>query len=331
MNPTPNPNRQPTPLTAIRSDYDFDTTLERLRLKQGTYYKTRVDVDIKQVSDTRASFSVEVSATGYFTATRRIAGIIIQDEVGAVTVKTLEHKSEFPKRILLTIGFVSALCGVGAYILATILFGPPPTIFVILIVVIFGTPFGASWTDYINKRRQFGNVIDLVRKSVAAPQIDKLKNDVTDVEVIHSEFGFEETIERLGLRADKYGRTELHFAHVRYSPEWAEFEMQISVDQNKVGGIGGQIVGMESQQVRVDIWRVLTVWQAGTLFIHLGLVVNLFVLFMLVINGISLVVMFIPLTIWFLTVALAVSVQRRRRITYENLLELIHDTVRPTE
>jgi hypothetical protein len=48
----------------IESDYDFDTTLERLRLKRGRYLQTMVDVTVKQRDYHYASFEFRVRGPG---------------------------------------------------------------------------------------------------------------------------------------------------------------------------------------------------------------------------------------------------------------------------
>jgi len=141
----------------ILSDYDFDTTLERLRLKHGRYLETTVDVSVKQRDECYASFEFRVNDVSVF-------GAIRADEVGeSVTIFVPDFLTIAPVRsslIYLAIVFVF-LISFSVYLSG---FSVSSLLFAVIIWLVFLPPI---CFNFFIAHRRFLKVLKLVEETVS--------------------------------------------------------------------------------------------------------------------------------------------------------------------
>ena len=248
----------------IRSDYDFETTLERLRVKHGEYYGVQVDVQLRQVGEARASFSFEVK--GGSQLSQRVSGVIEADQNGDVILNILRVRY-FPWPVtigvygiflVIIVGFFIYIFG-GVYLEAIIL---GLLCWVVTSGIVFLGVVGDSWL----KKRKDQSTLRLIQDAVQIPVKDaqKKKAPVRDAAfdgksrggylVIPSHYDFESTAERIRLKGGKHAQTDVMvtFADMP-EPDVRSFTVYVTVKDSGGVKLRGRVAQLASGAVQVEV------------------------------------------------------------------------------
>ena len=322
--------------TALRSDYDFETTLERLRLKQGEYYGTQVHVEINKVRDKQAHFSLAVVNKGYGVWNQYLEGDVVYHHSKLVAIENIQSHGTFSVRTAFGLSAGVIVCGLGIAISASYLPDPLGNIIQWVCLFVGVIVLCLLLAMYLDQRKQLGAIFDLMEQVASASTtrvvIIKPRDYVfEDDHIMDSRYTVAEAMERLKLKAGKYGSTEVHMSFTVVSPDWCDFTIGLANSYKYNALVTGKIINDDDKQTHVILKPFPTILPRLFWFI-LGIAgISLYMYLGFLEENWNLLYMLIPVPLWLLILWVTVRAYRQQHQGYQNLFNLIRETVQPSD